>query len=185
MDCGGGFGIIGRGHRLVEIQGDVELLVVERPPCGVGQDRPGVNDELEGAVCTEKAVPVRVEDTGEPVVLFFHGIEVVGVGVELEDGVPVHVAVGALLSGEEDVGDGKDLVDAVKVGVVLAGAVGEIPAAHEIARQEELLGHAQGALRFGAGAAGVAAAFHSFVVVVIRIRGSQKPSFWKEESFSS
>lgn len=97
-----------------------------------------------------KAGLVGVEEEGEAAVLFLDEVEVVGAAVELEDGVPVGVAVDALVGGKEDVDDGHDLVGGFKERLGFLSQDGELARAHEIAVLEELLGDPQKTFCFGA-----------------------------------
>ena len=60
----------------------------------MGEDGPGVGDEPEGLIGEYKAVPLRAEEDGEPAELSGDELEALSRLYELEDGVPVWLAVG-------------------------------------------------------------------------------------------
>jgi hypothetical protein len=61
---------------------------------GVGENGPGVGDEPEGLIGESEAVPFRTEEDGEPAELSSDELEALSRLDELEDGVPVGLAIG-------------------------------------------------------------------------------------------
>lgn len=132
---------------------EAKLLVKAGLLGAVGEDGPGVSDELEGGVGVGEAVLVGVEEEGEASVLLFYEIEVATAAVDLKNSVPVVVAVvvDALLGGEEDVGDSEDLVGSVEEGLRFLGEKGEFPAAAQITSMKLFLCDSDESLRLDFG----------------------------------
>jgi len=146
-------GVLGGGR---DTSGGIGVL---RGPAGrIGEDGVGVVDEAERHLGARVRVLLPEEEREAAEGAGHRSVVGDGPGRQLEDGERVRVARGGHeLGGEEDVGDGEELVGAREERVRLHRPLREALAADEVARREELLGDLQPALRLRLAVAGVSA----------------------------
>lgn len=117
-----------------------ELVVIECLVVGVGEDVPGLGDEIEGLISERKVVALGVQEEGEAPVVVSDELYALGQVAELEDAVPVGLlAVYERLAGDEGVDHREDAIHRLLPGVGLPGPEREAPGPMEVARGQKLL----------------------------------------------
>lgn len=135
--------------------GGIQLGVEGGLKPGVGEEGPGIGDEARSLGDGGRGGAVRVgpvEEEGEAAVAGVDDVWVAGGGaggVEAQNGVGIGLTVGhaAALGGEEDVGGGVEILGARGTGVGGEGLGGELLAALEVLRHQELFGDLHPLLR--------------------------------------
>lgn len=117
----------------------IALQVVREPLRLIGQQAPGLGEDLESAIGAHRLVLVGMEEQREPPVAPPDRV-VAGGGIDAEDPVPVRLAGDRPLGGDVDVEGGRQLGEAVEAGVEAPGLGGEPAGAVDVGRRQLLLG---------------------------------------------